>query len=38
MATLFQLTHRAAQIEVALYETGGDITPEIEALMTETAA
>ena len=38
MATLFQLTERASQIEEALYETGGEITPEIEALMTETAA
>lgn len=38
MATLFQLTERASQIEEALYETGGELTPEIEALMTETAA
>ena len=38
MATLYELTSAQAQIEDALYENGGELTPELEALMTETAA
>lgn len=36
METLFNLTTQMQQIEDALYETGGEFTPEIEAALTET--
>jgi hypothetical protein len=35
--TLFQLTADMAAIEDALYETGGELTPEIEEALQETA-
>lgn len=35
--TLFQLTADMAAIEDALYETGGELTPEIEQALQETA-
>ena len=37
MATLYQLTGQMAAIENALEETGGELTPELEALWAETA-
>jgi len=36
--TLYELTATQAQIEDALYENGGELTPEMEMLMAETAA
>lgn len=36
-ATLYELTAAQAALEDALYESGGEITPEIESMMTETA-
>ena len=35
--SLFQLTADMAAIEDALYETGGELTPEIEEALHETA-
>lgn len=34
--TLFDLTAQMAEIEDALYESGGELTPELEKEMTET--
>lgn len=34
--TLFDLTAQMAEIEEALYENGGELTPELETAMTET--
>lgn len=34
--TLFQLSEQAQAIEDLLYETGGELTPELEQAMTET--
>lgn len=34
--TLYDLTAQMAEIEDALYESGGELTPELEAEMTET--
>jgi len=36
--TLYELTAAQAAIEDALYENGGELTPEMEAQMQETAA
>lgn len=36
MATLFQLTQQMQDIEDVLYETGGELTPEIEQEMNDT--
>lgn len=36
--TLFQLTAEMAAIEEALWENGGELTPELEEKMTETSA
>lgn len=35
--TLFQLTEKQRAIEDALYENGGELTPEIETALAETA-
>lgn len=35
---LFQLTSDMAAIEEALWENGGELTPELEEIMTETSA
>jgi hypothetical protein len=37
-STLFQLTADMAAIEDALWENGGELTPELEEAMTETSA
>ena len=36
-ATLYQLTNQMAEIEAMLEETGGEITPELEAVWNETS-
>lgn len=36
-ATLYQLTDQMAEIEAMLEETGGEITPELEAVWNETS-
>lgn len=37
MATLFQLTEQQRAIEDALYENGGELTPELEDALAETS-
>ena len=36
MATLYELTAAQSAIEYALYENGGELTPELEAQLAET--
>ncbi len=36
MATLYQLTQEFLDIEDVLYESGGELTPELETALTET--
>ena len=36
MATLFNLTAQMQSIEDALYENGGELTPELEEALVET--
>ena len=37
MATLFELTAKQREIEDALYESGGELTPDIENALAETS-